>query len=373
MDNKTLSFTKNIDETNSYDKKAKPENQHKKLRRCIKQIASKNFINLEDELWNDLPKKWKITQDLLILPKNSFQSPKWEKIFTINKTINMNEFWKHIAECFKVGRIAQEDRVKSDNFRSPNLKLLFGKDPVVNVINNGVKYSYDITKCMFSWGNITEKLRIASFDCSNETVVDLFAGIGYFTLVYLVKARAKAVIACEWNPDSVQALRNNLKLNKCEDRCTILEGDNRLACPEDCADRVNLGLIPSSEASWETACKSLRLNSGGYLHIHGNVDIHGHEKNNSLLTSNQQQLKSEWIDWALYAQEEIKRLLNLRDEKYTQINNMIFHNQNRWLVTIEHIEYVKSYGPRVDHLVIDLKCKPTFELNKHNTNENGNE
>lgn len=29
---------------------------------------------------------------------------------------------------------------------------------------------------MFSWGNITEKLRIADFDCSNEVVVDLYAG-----------------------------------------------------------------------------------------------------------------------------------------------------------------------------------------------------
>ena len=29
---------------------------------------------------------------------------------------------------------------------------------------------------MFSSGNITEKLRISQFDCSNETVVDLFAG-----------------------------------------------------------------------------------------------------------------------------------------------------------------------------------------------------
>jgi tRNA G37 N-methylase Trm5 len=41
------------------------------------------------------------------------------------------------------------------------------------------RYSYDITKCMFSWGNITEKLRIASFDCSNEVILDLFAG-SYF-------------------------------------------------------------------------------------------------------------------------------------------------------------------------------------------------
>lgn len=80
---------------------------------------------------------------------------------------------------------------------------------------------------MFSWGNITEKLRIASFDCSHETVLDLFAGIGYFSLVYLVHAKAKHLIACEWNPASVEALRNNLKLNNCQDRCSIIEGDNR--------------------------------------------------------------------------------------------------------------------------------------------------
>ena len=126
---------------------------------------------------------------------------------------------------------------------------------------------------MFSWGNITEKLRLAEFDCSEETVVDLFAGIGYFTLVYLVHAKAKAVIACEWNPASVQALKNNLVLNKCEERCIIYEGDNREKCPINCADRINLGLIPSSEESWPTAVNALKIETGGFLHIHGNVDI----------------------------------------------------------------------------------------------------
>jgi tRNA G37 N-methylase Trm5 len=52
-------------------------------------------------------------------------------------------------------------------------------------------------------------------------------GIGYFTLVYLVHSRAKQVIACEWNPASVQALKNNLKINYCEERCIVFEGDNR--------------------------------------------------------------------------------------------------------------------------------------------------
>ena len=48
----------------------------------------------------------------------------------------------------------------------------------VTHVDNGIKYSWDISKCMFSIGNITEKLRVAKFNCEGETVVDLFAGCG---------------------------------------------------------------------------------------------------------------------------------------------------------------------------------------------------
>ena len=40
------------------------------------------------------------------------------------------------------------------------------------------------------------------------------------------------------------------------------------------ADRVNLGLIPSSEEGWPTACAALKSSTGGWLHIHGNVSTH---------------------------------------------------------------------------------------------------
>ena len=59
-------------------------------------------------------------------------------------------------------------------------------------------------------------------------LVYLFIGIGYFTLPYLVHAKAKKLIACEWNPHAAEALKNNLKLNKVAERCEVLEGDNRL-------------------------------------------------------------------------------------------------------------------------------------------------
>lgn len=53
------------------------------------------------------------------------------------------------------------------------------------------------------------------------------SGIGYFTLPYLVHARASHVHACEWNPDAVEALQKNLEANGVSDRCTIHRGDNR--------------------------------------------------------------------------------------------------------------------------------------------------
>lgn len=62
-----------------------------------------------------------------------------------------------------------------------------GDNGWVNHRENGILYSFDATKCMFSWGNLSEKLRMGNMACENEVVVDLFAGIGYFVLPFLVR------------------------------------------------------------------------------------------------------------------------------------------------------------------------------------------
>lgn len=43
---------------------------------------------------------------------------------------------------------------------------------------------------------------------------------------------AKLVYACEWNPNAIGALRHNLLVNGVENRCVVLEGDNRLTSPK---------------------------------------------------------------------------------------------------------------------------------------------
>jgi len=327
---------------------------------------------------SDIPSKWDIHNDLVMFPDTSFTLEIWESL--------PQSFWTGIADIMRVKRIAVKSRIKNDNFRTPKMKLVLGDDVIVKHIDNGVCYEFDITKNMFSKGNISEKLRIAKFDCTNEVVVDMFAGIGYFVLPYLLKANAKKVYAVEWNPDAVSALYRNLEINHVtKERCEVLYGDNRKVTPKNIADRVNLGLIPTSSASWGVACECLNQSKGGWLHIHENVE----SKLSTLLHEQTKYLNEEDIelnnqDTKLNEQEiELNNQeLKCKCEKMCVINQIFKGkiNENKriawcrfvdtlecklrcyfkkvWKVNVENIEYLKSYAPHVDNLIFDVKCTP---------------
>ena len=183
---------------------------------------TKKSLTLEQV--KDLPREWQIHGDLLLLPKDCMTDSIWGSLAP--------EIWHIYCKILRICRIAKRDVIINDDFRSSDICMILGNNGWVKRKENGITYFYDITKCMFSDGNITEKMRVANFDCREKIVVDLFAGIGYFVLPYLVHAGAKMVYACEWNPSAIEALEKNLEANNVSDRCIILEGDNRLVCCE---------------------------------------------------------------------------------------------------------------------------------------------
>lgn len=387
--------TTNIDELQSKHKKYKGKyspSSYDKLRNAYKEAKRYKDDNTQiDEDYT--PKHWEIHDDLILFPPNSFKDI-FEDQNTDEKNPAYDKLCDSICDIYSIKRIAIKrlGGIKNDDFRSPSVALIHGfcdnrKSETYSTwakrTENGIIQSWDITKSMFCVGNITEKLRIASLDCKNEVVVDLFAGIGYFVLPYLIHAKAKHVFACEWNPTAVEALRRNLILNGVNDsKYTILEGDNRIVAPSNIADRVNLGLIPTADISYKTAVFALKDASGGILHIHGNVRRSKATKDSSRIfncksdncgdriqenknkfvtdkyipTVDQILFHSnpiisdtkyeEWIEWSCKTAEKIGRLLILKDrEKY-------------WELTLMHIEHVKAFAPFVDHLVLDLKCTP---------------
>ena len=95
----------------------------------------------------------------------------------------------------------------------------------ITVTEQGIRQSFDVTEVMFSRGNITEKIRFGTCLVQDgDVVLDLYAGIGYYTLPALVKGKAAHVYACEWNPKALQALQYNLEDNKVNDQATVIAG-----------------------------------------------------------------------------------------------------------------------------------------------------
>ena len=165
--------------------------------------------------------------------------------------------------------------------------------------------------------------------------------------------------ACEWNPYSCEALRRSLILNKVEDeRCSVLEGDNRKFCPILVANRVNLGLIPSCEEFYETACNAL-VKSGGILYIHKNVTTSG--PNQDMADHNLEELvdSGRVVLNTMHANSKelvavkaglrcCQQLLGIMDEIRPGVG---------YEASLNAVYKVKNYAPRIQHFVFDVELR----------------
>ena len=98
------------------------------------------------------------------------------------------------------------------------------------------------------------------------------------------------------------------------------------------ADRVNLGLIPSAEMSYGAACRALRPDTGGVLHVHGNVaDADDEEEDNDIPTKSKITIAIEcpfkhrsWRNWALETARKICQGPSTNDICTEGLNNIYY-------------------------------------------------
>ncbi len=130
--------------------------------------------------------------------------------------------------------------------RTPQVDILWGRGMEVDHKEGGVLYRFDVAKIMFSSGNLPERTSVASRIRPGDVVVDLFAGIGYFTLPIAVHARPERVYACELNPVAFHYLEENLRLNRAPNVVPRF-GDCRKTAPRGVADVVLMGHFSARE------------------------------------------------------------------------------------------------------------------------------
>ncbi|MGI0132208.1 MAG: class I SAM-dependent methyltransferase [Thermoplasmata archaeon] len=159
--------------------------------------------------------------------------------------------------------------------RRPTVEVLVEGPTETEVVEHGLRFRFDARRIMFATGNRTERQRAGRLVRPGETVIDLFAGIGYFAIPAALVGRAERVLACEINPEAVRFLKENVALNGVDARVTIVPGDNRLApLASGEADRVFLGYLPTS-LPWIPRALRLLRPTGGWLHVHLVADVRG--------------------------------------------------------------------------------------------------
>jgi len=160
-------------------------------------------------------------------------------------------------------------------FRRPQVERIAGDATETEVVEHGIRWRFDAARIMFAAGNRTERRRAGGLVRPGETVVDLFAGIGYFAVPAARVGRAARVLAVEKNPEAYRYLRENAALNGVADRIEPVLGDNRaVPLSAGVADHVFLGYLPDA-TPWVARAVPLLRSEGGQLHVHCVADARG--------------------------------------------------------------------------------------------------
>ncbi|MFW5974493.1 MAG: class I SAM-dependent methyltransferase [Natrialbaceae archaeon] len=159
----------------------------------------------------------------------------------------------------------------SGEHREPGGEVIAGEGDTETVHReHGTTYALDLSEVMFSPGNKAERARMGEVVEAGERVLDMFAGIGYFTLP--MARSGAAVTAVERNPASFAYLVENVVRNGVQESVETyradcrdvvaggIEGDDAFEF-----DRVVMGYYDAYEYL-DSALAA--LSAGGTVHMH---------------------------------------------------------------------------------------------------------
>ena len=181
-----------------------------------------------------------------------------------NEPDNLQE----LLDLPEVKRIVKLGRINGPK-REPEVEILVGDNTETIHRENHCFFKLDVARIMWSKGNTGERKRMANLVEDGETVVDMFAGIGYFSIPMAVHSNPAKIYSLEINPVSYGYLKENIVLNKVEDVIEPILGDCREFAPKNFADRVLMGYIGNTNEYLDKAVDIVK--PGGIIHYHESV------------------------------------------------------------------------------------------------------
>ena len=165
----------------------------------------------------------------------------------------------------------QSSPVEGD-FRTRNLELIEGDEKTeTEYRENGCRFIVDVEKAFFSPRLSTERERISNLVNDHDVIINMFGGVGMFSLL-AAKKKSCTVYNIDINPVASKLCEENIKLNKLKGKVISLNGDATKIIKEqlqDKADRVLMLLPERSDEFLDTAISSLKKN--GVIHYYSHI------------------------------------------------------------------------------------------------------
>ncbi len=223
---------------------------------------------------------------------------------------------EELLKVFKAKSVVYREKI-CDEFREPKAKVLAGSPNTETIYKeNGCLFKLDPLKVMFSTGNMGERERMAYIARRKEVVVDMFAGVGQFTIPIAKHSKPKLIYAIDKNPVAYRYLVENIRLNKLKNVVAI-NSDCRDVDLKNVADRIVMGYFFEPLKFLNKALSILK--EKGIIHFHD-----------------------------LVKKEDVEKRKN---EIIKEIEKMGLSAE------IGYWRFVKSYAPRIYHVVFDIKVK----------------
>ena len=221
-------------------------------------VAIRSYIDVvkvPDDLKSLLPTAFDIVGDIAIvkIPEelNEHVAEIGDAILKANKPIRT---------------VVSEEGVVGDH-RVRKVRVIAGDEDTKTVHREfGLQFAVDISKAYFSPRLATERQRVTSKVKQGELIIDMFCGVGPFSITISKNVPGSKIFGIDSNPYAIRNFMENIRINKVQN-VIPMEGDARELMPSmEPADRIILDLPQSSFDFFDLAISSLK--DGGIIHYY---------------------------------------------------------------------------------------------------------
>jgi tRNA (guanine37-N1)-methyltransferase len=266
----------------------------------------KKTVEMPDRLRKLLPTSFDIIGDIAIIKIV-------DELFPYKKMIG-----DALLKAQRNLRTVCVDRGVRNECRIRDLEVVAGEKKTETIHKEyNIKLKVDVSKAYFSPRLASEHYRIAKQVGKNETVIDMFTGVGGFAVMIAKHRKPKKVFAIDINETAVEYLKQNIKINKVEN-IVPMQGDAKNVMKNlEKADRVIMNLPHKAYEFFENALSSLK--EGGIIHYYGIIE---------------------------------------KDKIEDGISNLKkLCEKNGCKMEVVYLKSVKTYSPAEVMMVVDVKCE----------------